>query len=155
MKPILDFTAASIVLALALGSLAVPMGCEEEEDSMLLEPVSDCSSADECAAIDGRYDACRYVCAGDITYCQVSCETSADCLDRGLPADYVYCNHARPGGGFCFNYDYDYQPGQCVEDPGPDADDDGGGDDDCYSDCLRTCTEAGGTMCGSDCADLC
>lgn len=31
----------------------------------------------------------------------------------------------------------------------------GGGDPDCYSDCLRSCSEVGGSTCSSDCADIC
>jgi hypothetical protein len=78
------------------------------------DPYMDCVSDDECVEVDGRYDSCQVVCAGDLTLCRVSCETSDDCKGIGLPDSWAYCNVARPGEGFCYDYDYDYQPGDCV-----------------------------------------
>ena len=144
-------TAFFLVTALAVAALS----CDEPEDGPArLDPVSDCVSDEQCWGEDDRYDRCDYVCAGDVTYCRVACETSADCVGRGLPDDYVYCNHPREGEGFCFNYDYDYDYDACVADPGP-VDDPPGGGSDCYSSCVDSCLEAGGTSCGADCADIC
>lgn len=141
----------------AVASLVSVVSCEAEESGPAsLTPVQDCTSVDQCYAADARYDACQYVCAGDVTYCHVSCEVSADCFGRGLPEDYVYCNVPRQGEGFCMFYDYNYQPGDCVEDPGPVSGSGGSSDDSsCYSDCVNACLEAGGTNCSSDCADIC
>lgn len=141
----------------AVAALVSVVSCETEESGPeYLKPVSDCTSVDQCFAADSRYDACQYVCAGDVTYCNVSCEVSSDCFGRGLPDDYVYCNVPRDGEGFCASYDYDYQPGDCVEDPGPVSDSGGSNDDSsCYSSCVDACLEAGGTNCSSDCADIC
>jgi hypothetical protein len=145
--------AAAWLLGIALAAASV--SCEEEPDGpAYLSPVRDCVSDDECVDADSRYDSCHYVCAGDVTYCRVSCETSSDCLRRDLPEDYVYCNHPREGDGFCEFYDYDYQEGDCVENPG-DPGGSGGSGSDCYSSCVDGCLEAGGTNCGADCADLC
>ncbi|MCH9680523.1 MAG: hypothetical protein K0V04_03735 [Deltaproteobacteria bacterium] len=111
------------VFALALGSLT---SCSDDDAPPLL-PVRDCKTDQECQDADPRHDVCTWVCEAQVTYCRVSCETDEDCLDRGLPADYVYCDIPRPGEGFCNQYDYDYKPDGCIQDVPPTNPSDNGG----------------------------
>lgn len=98
-------------------------GCAEDS-APRLEPVDECVSDDECVDADARYDRCGWVCEAHVTYCRVSCEVDDDCLGRGLPDDWVFCDVPRPGEGFCNQVGYDYGKDidgdpVCVQEVGP------------------------------------
>ena len=114
-----------IVVAFLCGAF-LPV-CQEEDDNGLA-PVKDCRTDDECVEADPRYDACLWVCAANVRYCQPSCETDQDCRGRGLPDDYVFCDIPRPGDGFCNQYGYAYTPKVCKQEvPMSGEDEDGSG----------------------------
>ncbi len=104
---------AMLVVFMALSFV----GCDD--DAPRLTPVEGCETDQECEAADDRYDRCAWVCEAQATYCKVSCEQDADCRDRGLPNEYVFCDIPRPGDGFCNQHDFDYAADACVQDVPP------------------------------------
>lgn len=136
--------------------------CTSEDPPPELLPYDRCQGVAECRNFDDRYDACSWVCAGDITYCRVSCETPADCVGVGLPEDHVYCDIPRPGDGFCNPYGFDYKDGACEPNPG-ESSPPGGNDDEpqqcgfetCRAECCSHLGSApvccGGAFCSGNC----
>ena len=100
--------------AAALIGVALPM-CDDDDDEYLWS-VRNCRSDDDCVEENSLYDRCFWVCEAHITYCRASCETDEDCLGRGLPDDWVFCDTPRPGEGFCNNHGFSYEEGACVQD---------------------------------------
>jgi hypothetical protein len=87
--------------------------CNDEGER--LAPVKGCSHHDDCTDADPRYDRCAWVCEAHVTYCIVSCETASDCVGRGLPDGWVFCDIPRPGDGYCNSSDHAFTANECVQ----------------------------------------